>query len=112
MTFLMPSSALPPGPGLLATFDFIRNPFRFLDACARRYRDWFIMRAPDVASFVFTSDPAAVREVFLGDADARTPAKRIARSVRSWASGRRCSSMALSICGSAAFCCQRFMASE
>ena len=68
--FLMASSILPPGPGLLATFDFIRNPFRFLDACARRYGDWFTVRVPGVAPFVFTSDPAAVREVFLGDGDA------------------------------------------
>ena len=63
----MAASILPPGPGLLATFDFIRNPFRFLDTCARRYGDWFTVRAPGVAPFVFTSDPAAVREVFLGD---------------------------------------------
>jgi cytochrome P450 len=67
----MPTSAvLPPGPGLFATFDFVRNPFRFLDACARRYGDWFTVRVPGVSPFVFTSDPAAVREVFLGDPDA------------------------------------------
>jgi len=68
--FLMPHSALPAGPGLIATFDFVRNPFRFLDACARRYGDWFTVRVPGVSPFVFTSDPAAVREVFLGDPDA------------------------------------------
>jgi len=66
----MRSPALPPGPGLVATFDFVRNPFRFLDACARRYGDWFTVRVPGVAPFLFTSDPAAVREVFLGDPDA------------------------------------------
>jgi cytochrome P450 len=66
----MPPSALPPGPSLFATFDFIRNPFRFLDTCARRYGDWFTVRVPGVAPFVFTSDPAAVREIFLGDPDA------------------------------------------
>jgi cytochrome P450 len=64
------TAALPPGPGLFATFDFVRNPFRFLDACARRYGDWFTVRVPGVAPFVFTGDPAAVREVFLGDPDA------------------------------------------
>ncbi|MGC2277283.1 MAG: cytochrome P450, partial [Candidatus Binatus sp.] len=62
-----PSDTLPPGPALFATFDFIRNPFRFLDECARRYGDWFTVRVPGVAPFVFTSDPTAVREVFLGD---------------------------------------------
>ena len=66
----MSPSALPPGPSLFATFDFIRNPFRFLDTCARRYGDWFTVRVPGVAPFVFTSDPAAVREIFLGDPDA------------------------------------------
>jgi cytochrome P450 len=66
----MPHSALPAGPGLIATFDFIRNPFRFLDMCARRYGDWFTVRVPGVSPFVFTSDPAAVREVFLGDPEA------------------------------------------
>src|ERR1700721_370373 len=70
ITFLMAASILPPGPGLLATFDFIPNPFRFLDGCARRYGDWFTVRVPGVSPFVFTSDPAAVREVFLGDGDA------------------------------------------
>ncbi len=65
-----PSTALPPGPNLFATFDFVRNPFRFLDQCARRYGDWFTVRVPGVSPFVFTSDPAAVREVFLGDPDA------------------------------------------
>ena len=66
----MPPPNPPPGPGLFATFDFMRNPFRFLDGCARRYGDWFTVRVPGVSPFVFTSDPAAVREVFLGDPDA------------------------------------------
>src|SRR5258708_39065651 len=66
----MAASILPAGPGLFATFDFIRNPFRFLDTCARRYGDWFTVRVPGVSPFVFTSDPAAVREVFLGDPEA------------------------------------------
>ncbi len=66
----MPTSVLPPGPNLFATFDFIRNPFRFLDECARRYGDWFTVRVPGVSPFVFTSDPAAVCEIFLGDPDA------------------------------------------
>ena len=61
---------LPPGPNFIATFGFIRNPFRFLDECARRYGDWFTVRVPGVSPFVFTSAPDAVREVFLGDGDA------------------------------------------
>ncbi len=61
------SPALPPGPGFFATFNFVRNPFAFLDDCARRYGDWFTLRVPGVAPFVFTSDPAAVREIFQSD---------------------------------------------
>lgn len=61
------SAALPPGPGIVATFGFVRNPFRFLDECGRRYGDWFTVRVPGVSPFVFTSDPAAIREIFQGD---------------------------------------------
>ena len=60
---------LPPGPSFIATLDFVRNPFRFLDICSRRYGDWFTVRVPGVSPFVFTSDPTAVHEVFLGDPD-------------------------------------------
>ena len=50
----------------------ISSAIRFVSStqCARRYGDWFTVRVPGVSPFVFTSDPAAVREVFLGDADA------------------------------------------
>src|ERR1700722_15740009 len=61
------SSALPPGPDYVATFGFVRNPYRFLDKCADRYGDWFTIRVPGVSPFVFTSEPGAIREIFLGD---------------------------------------------
>jgi cytochrome P450 len=61
------SPALPAGPGLAATVGFLRNPYRFLDECARRYGEWFTVRVPTVAPFVFTSAPDAVREIMLGD---------------------------------------------
>ncbi len=61
------TARLPPGPGFIATLGFVRNPYRFLDECAHRYGDWFTVRVPGVAPFVFTSEPAAVREIFLGD---------------------------------------------
>jgi cytochrome P450 len=63
------SARLPPGPGIFETFNFVRKPFEFMDDCARRFGDWFTVRVPGVAPFVFTSDPAALREVFLGDTD-------------------------------------------
>jgi cytochrome P450 len=58
---------LPGGPGILATLSFLRDPYGFLDRCAREYGDWFTVRIPGVPPFVFTSDPAAIREVFQGD---------------------------------------------
>jgi cytochrome P450 len=61
------AAQLPQGPGLLGTFGFVRNPYRFLDECARRYGDWFTLRVPGVTPFVFTSEPSAIREIFLGD---------------------------------------------
>ncbi|HLX37972.1 MAG TPA: cytochrome P450, partial [Candidatus Binataceae bacterium] len=63
------SAALPPGPDYVATFGFVRNPYRFLDRCAKRFGDWFTVRVPGVSPFVFTSDPNAIREIFLGDAN-------------------------------------------
>jgi cytochrome P450 family 110 len=61
------TGSLPPGPGTLRAFRFIRAPFEFLDACARRYGEWFTVRFPGVPPFVFTSDPAATGEIFAGD---------------------------------------------
>src|SRR5215470_2378986 len=61
--------ALPAGPPVWGTLEFARRPFRFLDACARRYGEWFTVRVPGVAPFVFTSDPRAVEAVFAGDAE-------------------------------------------
>ncbi|MGC1676724.1 MAG: hypothetical protein WA740_04245, partial [Candidatus Binataceae bacterium] len=51
------SALLPSGPGIVATFGFVRNPYRFLDQCARRYGNWFTIRVPGVTPFVFTSEP-------------------------------------------------------
>ena len=65
----MTSASLPRGPGFFETFQFVRNPFKFMDDCARRFGDWFTVRVPGVSPFVFTSDPAAMREVFLGDTE-------------------------------------------
>jgi cytochrome P450 len=63
------SAALPPGPDYVATLGFVRNPYRFLDRCQQRFGDWFTIRVPGVAPFVFTSDPSAIRDIFLGDAN-------------------------------------------
>jgi cytochrome P450 family 110 len=62
-----PAASLPPGPGMLKSFGFVRRPFAFLDTCARHYGDWFTLRFPGLAPFVFTSDPEAIADVFSGD---------------------------------------------
>lgn len=63
----MADTSLPPGPGRLRVFRFATAPFDFLDECAARYGDWFTVRAPGIAPFVFTSDPRAIRDLFAGD---------------------------------------------
>lgn len=63
----MADASLPPGPGRLKVFRFASAPFEFLDECAARYGDWFTVRAPGIAPFVFTSDPDAIRDLFAGD---------------------------------------------
>lgn len=52
---------------MLRAVGFVRRPFQFLDACARRYGDWFTVRAPGLPPYVFTSAPDAIRDVFSGD---------------------------------------------
>ena len=61
------SAALPSGPGIVSTFGFVRDPYRFLDQCSCRYGNWFTVRVPGVTPFVFTSEPAAILEIFLGN---------------------------------------------
>jgi cytochrome P450 len=61
------ADSLPDGPGTLQALGFVRRPFRFLDACARRFGDWFTVRVPGLPPFVFTSDPEAIVDVFSGD---------------------------------------------
>jgi cytochrome P450 family 110 len=60
-------SDLPAGPSLIKAIDFARRPLQFLADCAERYGDWFTLRVPGIAPFVFTSDPTAIREIFTGD---------------------------------------------
>ncbi len=65
--------SLPPGPrwpGLVQGLQWIYRPIPFMEACARRYGDWFTVRLPRGMTFVFTSEPEAVRQIFAGDPDA------------------------------------------
>jgi cytochrome P450 len=61
---------LPPGPAappLVQTLRLARQPFRTLDACARRWGDWFTLRLIGGRANVVCSHPDAVRDVHAGD---------------------------------------------
>jgi cytochrome P450 len=62
--------ALPPGPSLprpLLLGRFILQPTSFLEACERRYGEYFTLRLSAERTMVITSDPEAVKTVFTGD---------------------------------------------
>ncbi len=62
--------ALPPGPALprpLLLGRFIMQPTSFLQACERRYGEYFSLRLSADRTMVITSDPEAVKTVFTGD---------------------------------------------
>jgi cytochrome P450 len=68
-------TALPPGPRSHPFIQGIRyayQPVRFMEDCARRYGEAFLLRMPVGVPFVVFSNPAAVREIFTaGDDDLR-----------------------------------------
>ncbi len=66
------SPALPPGPrapAWLQLATFLRDPYGYPDRCRHRYGDWFTVKMTFIGTVVFTSDPAAIREIVTGDPD-------------------------------------------
>jgi len=66
------SAVLPPGPrapAWLQLTTFLRDPYGYPDRCRQRYGDWFTVKMTFIGTVVFTSDPAAVREIVTGDPD-------------------------------------------
>ncbi len=62
--------SLPPGPdwGLArSTLRWWRRPLDVLEYCQSRYGDMFTYRLPHEGTWVFVSDPEAVKQVFTGD---------------------------------------------
>jgi cytochrome P450 family 110 len=47
----------------------MRRPIAMLEACRRRYGDTFTLRFPGFDPLVILSDPAAIKQIFTGDAD-------------------------------------------
>jgi cytochrome P450 len=67
-----PVKALPPGPTgprSLVVGRFLLRPTSFLEACERRYGEYFTLRLSEERTQVVTSDPAAVKTVFTGNPD-------------------------------------------
>jgi cytochrome P450 family 135 len=61
---------LPPGPDwsvARTTWHWWRRPLETLDRCQARYGDIFTIRLPYEGTWVFISDPDAVKQVFTGD---------------------------------------------
>jgi cytochrome P450 family 110 len=60
-------SSLPPGPSepsFVQALRFGRDPYGYLEECARRYGDTFTLRLPGDPPRVLSSDPAVVRQIF------------------------------------------------
>jgi cytochrome P450 family 135 len=64
------SPELPPGPRMprpLQTARWIARPAAFMEDAQRRFGDWFTLKIANEGTWVFTSDPEAVKQVFTGD---------------------------------------------
>jgi cytochrome P450 len=68
---MMPDTArLPPGPRTPAIWQLLRyslSPLPFLEECARRHGDPFLVRFAGYGKFVMLAAPEAVQDVFRGD---------------------------------------------
>lgn len=64
--------ALPPGPPwpqAVQTLAWITRPVPFMERASRRYGDAFTVRLAQVGTFVFTTDPDALKSVFTAGPD-------------------------------------------
>jgi cytochrome P450 len=71
MELISDCKSLPPGPKSPSTWQLLRysqSPLPFLQECASRYGDTFMLRLAGYGKFVMLSAPEAVRDVFRGDA--------------------------------------------
>jgi cytochrome P450 len=61
---------LPPGPDwnlARSTWNWWRKPLQTLEQCRARYGSMFTYRLPHEGTWVFVSDPEAIKQVFTGD---------------------------------------------
>ncbi len=69
-TIAAPAEGLPPGPDwsvIRSTLRWWRRPLETLEYCRDRYGDMFTYRLAHEGTWVFISDPEAVKQVFTGD---------------------------------------------
>src|SRR3954468_13243069 len=62
--------SLPPGPSYprpLQTLGWIQRPMPFLERCRERCGDAFTLKIAHEGTWVFLSDPEAIKQVFTGD---------------------------------------------
>src|SRR6266542_2656600 len=65
-----PVEELPPGPDWSvrkSTWRWWRRPLQTLDECQKRFGDTFTIRIVHEGTWVFVSDPEAIKQVFTGD---------------------------------------------
>ena len=63
---------LPPGPAAPAAWQsaaWVARPGPYMERCRREYGDFFSIKLASVGTFVFVSDPAAIKQVFKADRD-------------------------------------------
>ena len=66
----MSATALPPGPAYpraLSTLGWVARPAPFMERCRDRYGPAFTLKVVHEGTWVFMSDPDAVKQVFTGD---------------------------------------------
>jgi cytochrome P450 family 135 len=64
------NTELPPGPRTpqpLQTLRWIVRPTAFMEECSRRYGDSFTLKIANEGTWVFITDPDAMKQVFTGD---------------------------------------------
>lgn len=67
---------MPPGPRLPAIAQALHlavRPTRFLDDCARRFGDCFVLRLPGAPPIVTFSHPDAIKQIFTADGETLCP---------------------------------------
>jgi len=69
----MPSSKLPPGPGLSLSSFFAKDPLPWLDDVAARYADPMTVPIPGASPIVLTWHPESVKQLFAADPDTFAP---------------------------------------